>query len=46
MQQKLEERGKKKAKKKKKIQITNILCQQGVESQCSHQIKFTNIYIV
>lgn len=31
---------------KKKIQIINILCQQGVESQCSCKIKFTNIYII
>lgn len=35
----------KKEKERKKIQIINILCQQGVESQCSCQIKFTNIYI-
>lgn len=40
MQQKTKEK-----RKKEKIQIINILCQQGVESQCSWKIKFTNIYI-
>lgn len=34
-----------KRKRRKKKQIINILCQQGVESQCSCKIKFTNIYI-
>lgn len=36
---------KKTEKRKRKIQIINILCQQGVELQCSCKIKFTNIFI-
>lgn len=42
MQQKQKE--KRKSKKKKKQDYKHS-CQQGVESQCLHQIKFTNIYI-